>query len=118
MPFAKGQSGNPGGRPKALVEVQEAARSHTPMALATLARIADDKTAPPAAQVAAANALLDRGWGKPVQTVDVPVHQPSPIEERLRGASVETLRVLRDALAQAEAEASGEVVGELACDDY
>jgi hypothetical protein len=70
MPFAKGQSGNPGGRPKALVEVQEAARSHTLTALATLARIADDKTAPPAAQVAAANALLDRAWGRPSQPVE------------------------------------------------
>jgi hypothetical protein len=41
MPFAKGQSGNPGGRPKALPEVQEAARAHTPVALGTLACIPD-----------------------------------------------------------------------------
>jgi hypothetical protein len=68
--FAKGQSGNPGGRPKALVEVLEAARAHTPAALATLARIAGDATAPPAAQVAAANALLDRAWGRPTQPVE------------------------------------------------
>jgi hypothetical protein len=70
MPFAKGQSGNPGGRPKALGDVQEAARAHTASALATLARIAADSTAPPAAQVAAANALLDRGWGRPMRAVE------------------------------------------------
>jgi hypothetical protein len=70
MPFAKGQSGNPGGRPKGLLEVQEAARAHTADALATLARIAADTAAPPAAQIAAANALLDRAWGRPTQPVE------------------------------------------------
>jgi hypothetical protein len=70
MPFAKGQSGNPGGRPKGLLEVQEAARAHTAGALGTLARICGDSTAPPAAQVAAANSLLDRAWGRPTQPVE------------------------------------------------
>jgi hypothetical protein len=68
--FAKGQSGNPGGRPEGLLEVQEAARSHTADALAALARIAADAAAPPAAQVAAANSLLDRAWGKPTQPIE------------------------------------------------
>jgi len=31
--------------------------------------------APPAARVAAANSLLDRGWGKPAQTVDMTVRK-------------------------------------------
>ncbi len=70
MPFVKGQSGNPGGRPKALAEVQDAARQHTAAAMATLARVCSDETVPPAAQVAAATALLDRGWGKPTQAVE------------------------------------------------
>jgi|SRR5580658_8213556 hypothetical protein len=73
MPFTKGQSGNPGGRPKALREVEEAAREYTTDALATLARICTDAAAPPAAQVSAANALLDRGWGKPKQAVEASV---------------------------------------------
>jgi hypothetical protein len=66
----KGQSANPGGRPKALQAVEDAARSHTADALATLARICKDSNAPPAAQVAAANALLDRGWGRPKQAIE------------------------------------------------
>jgi hypothetical protein len=53
-----------------MVEVQEAAREHTAAAVATLARICTDQTAPPAAQVAAANALLDRGWGRPMQAIE------------------------------------------------
>src|ERR1044072_1086178 len=66
-PFPKGVSGNPGGRPKVLGDVQELARERSPDAINTLAAIMDDQKAPPAARVAAANALLDRGCGKPTQ---------------------------------------------------
>ena len=75
--FPKGVSGNPGGRPKVVADVREATRRHCMSAIETLARIAKDKTAPPAAQVAAACAILDRGYGKPMQ--QTMVHK-SPIE--------------------------------------
>jgi hypothetical protein len=65
--FKPGESGNPGGRPKALVDVIDLARAHTPAAIASLARIAGDEKQPSAAIVAASIALLDRGWGKPTQ---------------------------------------------------
>jgi hypothetical protein len=63
--FAPGRSGNPGGRPKALQAVLDAAREHTEAAILTLAEICTDPDKPSAARVAAAQALLDRGWGKP-----------------------------------------------------
>ena len=75
MPFVKGQSGNPGGRPKVVGEVQELARSHTADAVTTLAEIMRDTEAAPAARVAAANALLDRGYGKPLQSSTVSVRR-------------------------------------------
>ncbi len=64
--FQKGRSGNPGGRPKAVKDVEEAAREHTPLAMRTLAEICAEARAPAAARVAAASTLLDRAWGKPI----------------------------------------------------
>jgi hypothetical protein len=68
-PFQKGISGNPGGRPKVLGDVQELARQQSPEAINTLVAIMQNEKAPPAARVAAANALLDRGYGKPTQPI-------------------------------------------------
>jgi Family of unknown function (DUF5681) len=68
-PFKKGQSGNPGGRPKAIAEIRELAREHTGEAVETLMSIMTDPKAAPAARVSAANALLDRGYGKPPQHI-------------------------------------------------
>lgn len=63
--FVKGQSGNPGGRPKAALDVQELARAHTPDAIRALV----DALNSPRERVSAAVALLDRGWGKPTQRI-------------------------------------------------
>jgi len=52
---------------KNLTDIRSLARGHTEGALATLASIMHSEEAPPAARVAAANSLLDRGWGKPAQ---------------------------------------------------
>ena len=73
MPFKKGQSGNPGGRPKVVGEVQELAREHSTEAIATLAAIMRDKKAPPAARAMASNSILDRAYGKPPQTLNANV---------------------------------------------
>ena len=73
MPFRKGQSGNPGGRPKILADVRELARAHTDTALNALVEIVENKKLPPAARVAAANSLLDRGYGKPEAKIDASI---------------------------------------------
>jgi hypothetical protein len=63
-PFQKGQSGNPGGRAKAIVEVAAAAREHTIESINTLVEISRNTKATDSARVSAAVALLDRAWGK------------------------------------------------------
>jgi hypothetical protein len=70
MKFPKGQSGNPGGRPKALAEVQELARQHAPSVIAELARLAL-KAKNETARIAAIRELLDRGYGRPRQAMEV-----------------------------------------------
>jgi uncharacterized protein DUF5681 len=78
--FKKGQSGNPGGRPKIFTEVKQAAREHTEAALQTLLAVVNNEKASAAARVAAANAILDRGWGKPGQYIETSVRN-KPLDE-------------------------------------
>lgn len=86
--FTPGRSGNPGGRPRIVADVQTLARAYTTLAIGTLSRIAGDKSAPAAARVAACNALSDRGWGKPVQGITVEADlelQANRLQEALCG---------------------------------
>src|SRR5215471_3890967 len=53
-------------KPK-FVDIRSYARKFTVEALETLAHVMRQPKAPPAARVMAANALLDRGWGKAAQ---------------------------------------------------
>ena len=61
--FAPGQSGNPGGRPKDEHRVAELARSYTVEAIDTLVELMRDGK-DERMRGTAAQALLDRGWGK------------------------------------------------------
>jgi hypothetical protein len=58
------------GKARALLEIRSLARSHTRTALRVLVGIMRSENATPAARVSAANAILDRGWGKPTQPLE------------------------------------------------
>ncbi|WP_063776779.1 DUF5681 domain-containing protein [Microvirga massiliensis] len=64
-----GQSGNPKGRPSIKGEVETLARTYTAEALETLADLMRN-SASDNVRAAAANALLNRGWGLPRQAID------------------------------------------------
>jgi len=54
---------------KTPTQIKSLARTHTESAINVLAGIMREAESAPAARVAAATALLDRGWGKPTQPV-------------------------------------------------
>lgn len=74
MPFKKGTSGNPAGRQKGALrkvvpEIREAAKAYGPevlLRLVSLVKSKDERVA-----IAACTAILDRGYGRPAQNVDV-----------------------------------------------
>ena len=64
-PFKPGQSGNPSGRPKIPDDIKKILKLQAPNALQkllTLMESDDERIA-----LVAANSILDRAWGKPVQ---------------------------------------------------
>ena len=84
----------PGSRNKATLAreagaktLTDLARENTEAALAALLEVAGDVTAPAAARVSAATALLDRAWGRPPQhgrlhgRFEKDVKSPSPFSE-------------------------------------
>jgi hypothetical protein len=78
MKFPKGKSGNPGGRPKVLGALQELARQHAPSAIVELARLAL-KAKSETARIAAIRELLDRGYGRARQSMEVYAPEIDPI---------------------------------------
>jgi hypothetical protein len=80
MAFVKGQSGNPGGRPKAVMPdgrtLSEAAREHSPAALQVLV----EALKVPETAMAAAKEILDRGFGRPAQAVELTGEDGGPVQ--------------------------------------
>lgn len=69
MTFVKGQSGNPGGRPKGFTDFKRECEQRSARALELL----DDAIGlgPSPVAIEAAKLLLAYAWGKPTQIVDV-----------------------------------------------
>ena len=68
--FKKGQSGNPGGRPRQLASVMHEARQHTLEAIHTLLKLMRTAESE-SVRLNAAESVLNRGWGRPIQALQV-----------------------------------------------
>lgn len=87
--WGAGKSGNPGGRSPRVgpngETVAQLARQHTAEMVEVLVEVARDKLHPQ--RVAAANAILDRGWGKPKESVG--------LDARVEGSGVPVIQIVR-----------------------
>ncbi|WP_347268069.1 hypothetical protein [Paracoccus sp. (in: a-proteobacteria)] len=89
--------------------LSELAQGHTESALATLAEIMADATQTGSARIAAATALLDRGYGRPRQTTELTGPDGGPLTEaptldasRLSDAALAEIMAAMDERAQGE----------------
>ena len=89
--FAPGSSSNPGGRPKDEARVAELARSYTSEAIDTLVELMRQGKVERVCGTAA-QALLDRGWGKP--KVEVVADDA--------GSYIEALRLINEKIATSQ----------------
>lgn len=74
---------------KTPTEIRSLARSHTESAINCLAGIMNKAESPEAARISAANSLLDRGWGKALQTIGGDDENPLTLIHRIE-------RVIKD----------------------
>lgn len=88
--FKKGQSGNPGGRPKAVRELLERARKSVPAAFDLAERLLEDEEAEPRVRLDAAKFLTSYGIGAPPKEID----EDDEVQTSARVAPEKALAVL------------------------
>jgi hypothetical protein len=69
------------GQRKSRIEIASLARAHTETVIKVLVGIVTREDAAPNARIAAGLALLDRGWGKPLQKIELDDDRPGEIGE-------------------------------------
>jgi Family of unknown function (DUF5681) len=101
VPFRKGQSGNPEGRPRgqmrAIANLAMEARKHSLVALKTIVEICKNGETQ-TVRLAAANSLLDRGFGRPTQSIELATDGPLIQFDFFKEVDPVEQQLLRDAL--------------------
>jgi hypothetical protein len=100
--FEKGQTGNPGGRPRSK-ELRELCRTYTADAVKELGRLAA-KAKGEMTRVIAIRELLDRSYGRPMQALEVAVDDSRPEAPSSELTHPEVIEALGAILTKAENE--------------
>lgn len=109
-----GAGRKPGQTTKAKMDMMSMARDHATEAFNVLMNVARDPKAPPAARVTAATAILDRGFGRPAQSVavspgDTPAeHQPTIDLSKLTPAQLQAYLEIAEITEEADTEGDDE----------
>ena len=98
--WVKGQSGNPRGRARTPVELTEACRKLSAEAVKVLGTILRSKKQRPQDRIRAAEVLLDRGYGKAAQTVELSGPEGGPIPVAIDPWSDDDLAALLERMAR------------------
>jgi hypothetical protein len=99
-PFEKGQSGNPGGRPRIIADVRNLARQYLPAAIDELARLGL-KAKSEAVRITAIRELIDRGFGK-ATSPPVAIRVPAIDEYDGNEAVLRAVHAIVDAVAEGD----------------
>jgi hypothetical protein len=101
--FVNGTSGNPGGKPRS-AHLRELCRTYTEAAVKELGRLAL-KAKTESTRIRAIAELLDRGYGRPMQALEVALDDNRPGQEESRQLTApEVMVALGEILTKAEAE--------------
>lgn len=105
MTWKKGQSGNPAGRrPEGVEEIRSLARKHTGASIKALVQGLKDENG--RTRIAAAEVLLDRGWGKATQHIEATVNVIDQLSDEDKRAVLAALETLADGAGPVEDPAS------------
>ena len=103
--FPKGVSGNMLGRPKAVSSLALEVRQHAQLAISVLTKACKTQGVPWNVRVTAAGMLLDRGFGRPAQSIELSTNGPIVQANLFDGLDLKEQLLLQEAFKMIEHQA-------------
>jgi len=100
--FRKGESGNRLGRPKAVSSLALEVRQHAQLAIGVLTKACKTSGVPWNVRVTAAGMLLDRGFGRPAQSIELSTNGPMVQMSMFDGLSFKEQVILQEVIKMIE----------------